>query len=58
MKKLQTKYTLRHEPDYILFEILQALLNARSVIRSKNNKYFEDKLQTIIDELYSILKGI
>jgi len=58
MKKLQTKYTQRREPDYVLFEILQALLTARSVIRNKDNKYFEDKLQPIIDELYAILKGM
>lgn len=58
MKKLQTKYTQRREPDYVLFEILQALLTARAVIRNKDNKYFEDKLQPIIDELYAILKGM
>jgi len=58
MKKLQTKYSQRREPDYVLFEILQALLTARGVIRSKDNKYFEDKLQPIIDELYAILKGM
>lgn len=58
MKKLQTKYAQRREPDYVLFEILQALLTARGVIRNKDNKYFEDKLQPIIDELYAILKGM
>ena len=58
MKKLQTKYSQRREPDYVLFEILQALLTARAVIRNKDNKYFEDKLQPIIDELYAILKGM
>lgn len=58
MKKLQTKYSQRREPDYVLFEILQALLTARGVIRNKDNKYFEDKLQPIIDELYAILKGM
>jgi hypothetical protein len=58
MKKLQTKYTQRREPDYVLFEILQALLTARSKIRSKDIKRYEDKLQAIIDELYAELKGI
>lgn len=58
MKKLQTKYAQRTEPDYVLFEVLQALLTARSKIRSKDNKKYEDKLQTIIDELYLELKGI
>jgi len=58
MRKLRTKYALRREPDYVLFEILQALITARGVIRNKDNKYFEDKLQPIIDELYALLKGI
>jgi hypothetical protein len=58
MKKLQTKYTQRREPDYVLFEVLQALLTARSKIRSKDIKRYEDKLQAIIDELYAELKGI
>ena len=58
MKKLQTKYAQRREPDYVLFEILQALLTARSKIRSKDIKRYEDKLQSIIDELYAELKGI
>jgi hypothetical protein len=58
MRKLQNKYAQRREPDYVLFEILQALLTARGVIRNKDNKYFEDKLQPIIDELYAILKGM
>jgi hypothetical protein len=58
MKKLQTKYAQRHEPDYVLFEVLQTLLNARSKIRSKDVKRYEDKLQLIIDELYAELKGI
>jgi ribosomal protein S18 len=58
MKKLQTKYAQRTEPDYILFEILQALITARSKIRSKDVKRYEEKLQAIIDELYAELKGI
>lgn len=58
MKKLQTKYAQRREPDYVLFEVLQALLAARAKIRSKDNKRYEDKLQVIIDELYQELKGI
>ena len=58
MKKLQTKYTQRREPDYVLFEVLQALLTARSKIRSKDVKRYEDKLQVIIDQLYAELKGM
>jgi hypothetical protein len=58
MRKLQTKYAQRTEPDYVLFEILQALLTARAKIRSKDNKRYEDKLQTIIDQLYAELKGL
>jgi hypothetical protein len=58
MKKLQTKYAQRREPDYVLFEVLQALLAARAKIRAKDNKRYEDKLQVIIDELYQELKGI
>ena len=58
MKKLQTKYAQRREPDYVLFEVLQTLLNARSKIRSKDIKRYEEKLQAIIDELYAELKGI
>lgn len=58
MKKLQTKYAQRREPDYVLFEVLQTLLNARSKIRSKDVKRYEDKLQVIIDELYQELKGM
>jgi len=58
MKKLETKYAQRREPDYVLFEVLQALLTARSKIRSKDIKRYEDKLQLIIDELYQELKGM
>jgi hypothetical protein len=58
MKKLQTKYAQRTEPDYVLFEVLQALLTARSKIRSKDVKRYEDKLQVIIDQLYAELKGM
>jgi hypothetical protein len=58
MKKLQTKYAQRTEPDYVLFEVLQALLTARSKIRAKDIKRYEEKLQAIIDELYAELKGI
>jgi hypothetical protein len=58
MKKLQTKYAQRREPDYVLFEVLQTLLTARSKIRSKDIKRYEDKLQAIIDELYLELKGM
>jgi hypothetical protein len=58
MRKLQTKYAQRTEPDYVLFEILQALITARAKIRTKDNKRYEDKLQTIIDQLYAELKGM
>ena len=58
MKKLETKYAQRREPDYVLFEVLQALLTARAKIRSKDIKRYEDKLQAIIDELYNELKGL
>lgn len=58
MKKLQSRYAQRREPDYVLFEILQALLAARAKIRAKDNKRYEEKLQTIIDELYQELRGI
>jgi hypothetical protein len=58
MKKLQTKYAQRREPDYVLFEVLQTLLTARSKIRSKDVKRYEDKLQLIIDQLYAELKGM
>lgn len=58
MKKLQTKYAQRTEPDYVLFEILQTLLTARSKIRAKDVKRYEEKLQAIIDELYAELKGM
>jgi hypothetical protein len=58
MRKLQTKYVQRTEPDYVLFEILQALITARAKIRTKDNKRYEDKLQTIIDQLYAELKGM
>lgn len=58
MRKFETKYAQRTEPDYVLFEVLQALLTARSKIRNKDNKKYENKLQTIIDELYLELKGL
>lgn len=58
MKKLQTKYAQRTEPDYVLFEVLQALITARAKIRAKDIKRYEDKLQIIIDQLYAELKGI
>jgi hypothetical protein len=58
MKKLQTKYAQRNEPDYVLFEVLQALLTARNKIRAKDIKRYEDKLQLIIDQLYAELKGM
>lgn len=52
------KYVTRREPDYVLFEVLQALLTARAKIRSKDSKKYEDKLQVIINELYAELKGM
>ena len=58
MKKLQTKYAQRREPDYVLFEVLQTLLTARSKIRAKDVKLYEEKIQSIIDELYAELKGM
>lgn len=57
MKKLP-KYAQRTEPDYVLFEVLQTLLTARSKIRAKDVKRYEDKLQLIIDQLYAELKGM
>lgn len=58
MKKLETKYAQRREPDYVLFEVLQALITARAKIRAKDIKRYEEKLQAIIDELYAELKGM
>ena len=48
----------RPEPDYVLFEVLQTLLTARSKIRAKDVKLYEEKIQSIIDELYAELKGM
>ena len=58
MKKLQTKYALRREPDYVLYEILSILIETRSKLRNKDVKRFEDKIQIIIDQLYAELKGM
>jgi len=58
MKKLQTKYAQRREPDYVLYEILSILIEARTKLRNKDVKRFEDQLQVIIDGLYSELKGM
>ncbi len=58
MKKLQTKYAQRREPDYVLYEILSILIETRTKLRNKDVKRFEDQLQTIIDGLYSELKGM
>jgi hypothetical protein len=58
MKKLQTKYALRKEPDYVLYEILSILIETRAKLRNKDVKRYENKLQLIIDQLYAELKGI
>jgi hypothetical protein len=58
MKKLQTKYAQRREPDYVLYEILSILIETRTKLRNKDVKRFEDQLQVIIDGLYSELKGM
>jgi hypothetical protein len=58
MKKMQTKYAQRREPDYVLYEILSILIETRTKLRNKDVKRFEDQLQTIIDGLYAELKGM
>jgi hypothetical protein len=58
MRKLQTKYALRREPDYVLYEILSILIETRTKLRNKDVKRFEDQLQVIIDQLYAELKGM
>lgn len=58
MKKLQTKYAQRREPDYVLYEILSILIETRTKLRNKDVKRFEDQLQKIIDGLYAELKGM
>ncbi len=58
MKKLQTKYAQRREPDYVLYEILSILIETRTKLRNKDVKRFEDQLQVIIDQLYAELKGM
>jgi hypothetical protein len=58
MRKLQTKYAQRKEPDYVLYEILSILIETRSKLRNKDVKRFEDQLQVIIDGLYAELKRI
>jgi hypothetical protein len=58
MKKLQTKYAQRKEPDYVLYEILSILIETRTKIRNKDVKRFEDQLQVIIDGLYAELKNM
>lgn len=56
MKKLQTKYSERPEPDYVLFEILQALTTARNKIRDLKVMRYEEPVQRIIDHLYEELR--
>jgi len=58
MRKLQTKYAQRKEPDYVLYEILSILIETRTKLRNKDVKRFEDQLQVIIDQLYAELKGM
>ncbi len=58
MRKLQTKYAQRREPDYVLYEILSILIETRTKLRNKDVKRFEDQLQVIIDQLYAELKGM
>jgi hypothetical protein len=55
---MKPRYRERPEPDYVLFEVLNIFLQARTKLRNKDVKRFEDKLQVIIDELYSELKGM
>lgn len=59
MKKLQTKYTQRKEPDYVLYEILSILMEARTKIRNKNTgSKYESMIQNIVDQLYAELKAM
>ena len=58
MKKLQTKYSERPEPDYVLFEILQALTTARNKIRDLKVTRYEEPVQKIIDQLYAELRSM
>jgi hypothetical protein len=55
---MKPRYRERPEPDYVLFEVLNIFLQARTKLRNKDIKRYEDKLQVIIDELYSELKGM
>jgi hypothetical protein len=55
---MKARYVEKKEPDYLLFEILSILMQARTKIRNKDVKRYEDKLQVIIDELYAELKGM
>ena len=58
MKKLQVKYAEKREPDYVLFEVLQALTAARNKIRDLKVKRYEEPLQKIIDQLYAELRSM
>jgi hypothetical protein len=53
---MKTKYQQRKEPDYLLYEILSILMQARTKIRNKNVKRVEDQLQVIIDSIVEELK--
>jgi len=56
MKKLQVKYAEKREPDYVLFEVLQALTAARNKIRRLEVKRYEEPVQQILDQLYEELR--
>ncbi len=59
MKKLQVKYAQRKEPDYLLYEILSILIEARTKIRNKNaGSRYESMIQNIVDQLYAELKAM
>jgi hypothetical protein len=58
MKKLQVKYAEKREPDYVLFEILQALTTARNKIRRLEVPRYEQPVQQILDKLYEELRNM
>lgn len=58
MKKLQVKYAEKREPDYVLFEILQALTAARNKTRDLQVERYEKPIQQILDQLYAELRGM
>jgi hypothetical protein len=55
---MKVRYREKTEPDYVLFEILSILIEARSKIRNKNVKRFEDQLQVVIDAVYQDLRDM